>query len=148
MRTGISFAKDWQLIKLARSIRRNPVSVPILRRLLDRGTMELCGDIASLARDLGAEDGAALRDHASERMEPATLMEGILLMWGIASELETLDDCTRLTVITTGTTALADAFADERIAIPYLKGYVGAIAPDASFLEGAGGFTIDFPLPE
>ncbi|MDN7023559.1 hypothetical protein FGU65_01365 [Methanoculleus sp. FWC-SCC1] len=147
MRTGVSFAKDWQLIKLARSIRRHTVATPILRRLLDRGTMELSRDIASLAHDLGAEDGAALRDHASERMEPATLMEGILLMWGIASELEDLDDGTRLTVITANTTALADAFADERIAIPYLKGYVGAIAPDASFRESEGGFTIDFSLP-
>ncbi len=145
MRPGISFAKDWQLLKLARSIRRHTVSGPILKRLLDRASEDLGRDIRTLAHELGTEDGSALRSHASDRMEPATLMEGILLMWGVAADLEATEEATRLVVDTANTAALAAAFADERIAIPYLTGYIAAIAPDATFTESASGLIIDFP---
>jgi hypothetical protein len=144
MRTGITFAKDWQLIKLARSMRRHDVSGPIVRRLISEAHPELLLDIVSIAERLGAEDGAILLEHASERFEPATLMEGILLMWGIPCELPDDDAPASLTIRMDGP-ALRAAFADERIAVPYLSGYVKAIAPGASLAHQKDTLTIEFP---
>jgi hypothetical protein len=145
MRTGIAFAKDWQLIKLARSMRHHDVSGPLVRRLVAESPPDLLEDIIAIAGRLGREDGTALLAHASERFEPATLMEGVLLMWGIPCLLDGEGPTPSLLRVSMDSVALQAAFADPRIAVPYLTGYVLAVAPGAAISNGGSALTIKFP---
>ena len=148
MRTGISFARDWQLIKVARSLRRRDVTAPLVQRLLADAPHGLAEQVTAIARKLGAEDGAALLTHNEERFDPPTLMEGLLLMWGIPCEPAGTPDGGRAIVIE-GAAALAairETFADLRVAAPYLAGYARALQRDAVLETGAGGrMAILFP---
>ena len=64
MRTGTSFARDWQLIKVARSLREHDVTGSLLRRLLKDAPPGLTERVAAIAERLGEEDGTALLSHA------------------------------------------------------------------------------------
>ncbi|MFY1644592.1 hypothetical protein ACK11Z_12745, partial [Methanoculleus bourgensis] len=86
MRTGTSFARDWQLVKLARSMPQHDVAGPVLRDLLADASPALVEEVTAIAGRLGLEDGRALLAHSEERFDPPTLMEGLLLMWGIPCE--------------------------------------------------------------
>ena len=86
MRTGTSFARDWQLIKVARSLQRHDVTGSLVQKLLADAPAGLTERIAAIARRLGEENGTELVTHAEERLDPPTLMEGLLLTWGIPCE--------------------------------------------------------------
>ncbi len=145
MRTGVSFAKDWQLIKLARSVRRHDVARSLVRRLIGEASPDVLRRITSLAGRLGTEDGAALVAHTTESVDPVTLTEGLLLMWGIPCELADGDGCVHLKVRLDQSPALQENFADPAIAVPYITGFLKAIAPDASLSTGEDGLCIAFP---
>ncbi|MDV2482442.1 hypothetical protein F8E02_10610 [Methanoculleus sp. Wushi-C6] len=148
MRTGTSFARDWQLIKVARSLRQHDVTGPLVRRLLTDASPPLTEQVAAIAGRLGAEDGTVLLARNEERFDPPTLMEGLLLMWGIPCEpVDTVDGGQAITIDGEGAgAAIRETFADVRIAVPYLTGYVRALQPDAVFEAGEGcRMTIRFP---
>ncbi len=149
MRTGTSFARDWQLIKVARSLRRHDVAGPLVRRLLVDAPPGLTEGIAAIAGRLGKENGTALLAHAEERFDPPTLMEGLLLTWGIPCHSTGDADDGVVTIAIDGdgaAAALQDTFTDVRVAVPYLTGYVRALQPDAVIEAGDGGsMTIRFP---
>ncbi len=149
MRTGTSFARDWQLIKVARSLRRHDVAGPLVRNLLRDASPDLVKQVAAIAGRLGAEDGKALLACNEEQFDPPTLMEGLLLMWGIPCEPgEAADGSIAITLGGDGA-AIRETFADVRVAAPYLAGYAGALQPDAVLEPGAGGrMTIRFPPRE
>jgi hypothetical protein len=146
MRTGTSFARDWQLIKVARSLRRHDVAGPLVRDLLRDASPDLVKQVAAIAGRLGAEDGKALLACNEEQFDPPTLMEGLLLMWGIPCEPgEAADGSIAITLGGDGA-AIQEAFADVRVAGPYLAGYARALQHDAVLKPGAGGrMTIRFP---
>ncbi|HOI13167.1 MAG TPA: hypothetical protein PLG75_04880 [Methanoculleus sp.] len=147
MRTGISFARDWQLIKVARSLRRHDFAVPLVRRLLADAPPGLTEEITTIAGQLGKENGTALLAHTEERFDPPTLMEGLLLTWGIPCQSADEAEDGGVTITIAGAAAaLRETFADVRVAVPYLAGYVGALQPDAVLEAGDGGsMTIRFP---
>ncbi len=148
MRTGTSFARDWQLIKVARSLRQHDVAGPLVRRLLAEASAGLTEQVAAIAGRLGAEDGTALLAHNEERFDPPTLMEGLLLMWGIPCEsTETPEGSLAIVIDGNGAAAaIREAFADVRVAVPYLTGYARALQQDAVLEAGAGGrMMIRFP---
>jgi hypothetical protein len=149
MRTGTSFARDWQLIKVARSLREHDVTGSLLRRLLKDAPPGLMERVTAIAERLGEEDGTALLSRAEERFDPPTLMEGLLLTWGVPSEsTETAEGGVLLTIDCTAA-AVRDTFADARVAGPYLAGYARALQPDAVFERGGHGrVTIRFPPRE
>jgi hypothetical protein len=89
MRTGTSFARDWQLIKVARSLRRHDVAGPLVKRLLADASPGLTERITVIAGRLGEENGTALLAHTEERFDSPTLMEGLLLTWGIPASPRT-----------------------------------------------------------
>ncbi|MCE5339268.1 MAG: hypothetical protein LLF90_11385 [Methanomicrobiaceae archaeon] len=146
MRTGTSFARDWQLIKVARSLRRHDVAGPLVRGLLRDASPDLVEQVGAIAGRLGAEDGTALLACNEEQFDPPTLMEGLLLMWGIPCEPgEAADGGTTITIGGDGS-AVCETFADVRVAGPYLAGYARALQHDAVLKPGAGGrMTIWFP---
>lgn len=146
MRTGTSFARDWQLIKVARSLRRHDVAGPLVRELLADASPALVEQVAAIAGRLGEEDGTALLARSEERFDAATLMEGLLLMWGIPCESkEVAGEGITITLQGNGA-ATREAFVDERVAAPYLAGYARALQWDAVFRQGAGGrMAIRFP---
>ena len=148
MRTGTSFARDWQLIKIARSLRRHDVAGPLVRKLLAEAPPSLTERIIAIAGRLGEENGTALLARTEERFDPPILMEGLLLTWGIPCESRDADDGS--VAITVGgdgvAAAIRENFADERVAGPYLAGYARALQHDAVLDRGAGGkMTIRFP---
>jgi len=147
MRTGTSFARDWQLIKVARSLRRHDVTGPLVRRLLADAPPGLTEGITEIAGRLGEENGTALLAHTEERFDPPTLMEGLLLTWGIPCQSVNGADDGAVTIMIDGAAAaLRETFADVRVAVPYLTGYVRALQPDAVLEAGDGGsMTIRFP---
>ncbi|WP_292521482.1 hypothetical protein [Methanoculleus sp.] len=147
MRAGTSFARDWQLIKVARSLRRHDVTGPLVQRLLTDASAETSQQVTVIADRLGAEDGAALLARTEERFDPPTLMEGLLLTWGIPCELtEGADGSVTLTVGADAAAAIRETFADVRVAGPYLAGYARALQRDAVLESGASGrMTIRFP---
>ncbi len=148
MRTGISFARDWQLIKVARSLRRHDVSGPLVRRLLEDAPSGLTERVTAIAGRLGEENGKTLLAHTEERFDPPTLMEGLLLTWGIPCEpTEAADGGVTIAIdCDVAAAAIQETFADVRVAGPYLAGYVRALQPDAVLKAGAGGMmTIRFP---
>lgn len=149
MRTGTSFARDWQLIKVARSLRRHDVAGPLVRGLLRDASPDLVEQVGAIAGRLGAEDGTALLACNEEQFDPPTLMEGLLLMWGIPCEPgEAADGGTTITIGGDGS-AVCETFADVRVAGPYLAGYARALQHDAVLKPGAGGrMTIRFPPRE
>ena len=49
MRTGTSFARDWQLLKIARSLRGHEVAGPLVRRLLADASSDLVDRVAAIA---------------------------------------------------------------------------------------------------
>lgn len=151
MRTGISFARDWQLIKVARSLRRHDVVGPLVRRLLAGALPDLAEEIAAIARRLGEENGTALLAHTDERFDPPTLMEGLLLTWGIPCEsMDAADGGVVIAIEGDGVAAaLRETFADVRVAESYLTGYARALQPDTVLEPGSGGtMTIRFPPRE
>ncbi|KAF5035248.1 MAG: hypothetical protein KO254_03885 [Methanoculleus marisnigri] len=146
MRTGTSFARDWQLIKVARSLQRHDVTGSLLQKLLADAPAGLTERIAAIARRLGEENGTELVTHAEERLDPPTLMEGLLLTWGIPCESTDGDDGGVAIVVDGAAAAVREAFADVRVAEPYLAGYARALQRDAVLDRGAGGrMTILFP---
>lgn len=146
MRPGTSFARDWQLVKLARSMPEHDVAGKILRELLEDADPTLVEQVSAIAGRLGAEDGRALLAHSEEGFDAATLMEGLLLMWGIPCESkEVAGEGITITLQGNGA-ATREAFVDERVAAPYLAGYARALQRDAVFRPGAGGrMAIRFP---
>ncbi len=146
MRTGTSFARDWQLVKLARSMPRHDVAGPIVRALLADASPALVEEVTAIAGRLGLEDGRALLAHSEERVDPPTLMEGLLLMWGIPCESKEAPGG-EVTISLGGEgAAIREAFVDERVAGPYLAGYARALQQDAVLERDAGGrMTIRFP---
>ncbi len=145
MRTGTSFARDWQLLKIARSLRRHDVAGPLLRLLLAEASGDLVDRVATIARKLGEDDGTALLIRNEERFDPPTLMEGLLLMWGIPCDPHETDDGSMVITIGGDGAALQETFADVRVAAPYLAGYVHALQPDAAFTNDSGRMTLRFP---
>jgi hypothetical protein len=148
MRTGTSFARDWQLIKVARSLRRHDVAGPLVKKLLADAPAGLAERITAIAGRLGEEHGTAFLGHTEERFDSPTLMEGLLLTWGIPCESTETDDGS--VVIAIGgdgaAAAVQEAFADVRVAGPYLAGYARALQADAVLEPGAGSnMTIRFP---
>jgi len=139
MRTGISFARDWQLIKVARALRRHDVTGPLVRCLLRDAPPDLAEQVAVIAGRLGVEDGTALLAHTEERFDPPTLMEGLLLTWGIPCEPgENADGAVAIVIDgEDAAAAIRETFADERVAGPYLRGYARALQRDAVFETGA-----------
>lgn len=146
MRTGTSFARDWQLIKVARSLQRHDVTGSLLQKLLADAPAGLTERIAAIARRLGEENGTELVTHAEERLDPPTLMEGLLLTWGIPCESTEAGEEGVAIAVDGAATAVREAFADVRVAEPYLAGYARALQRDAVLERGAGGrMTIRFP---
>lgn len=148
MRAGISFARDWQLIKVARALRRHDVTGPLVRGLLRDAPPALAEQVAVIAGRLGEEDGTALLAHNEERFDPPTLMEGLLLTWGIPCESgEAADGGTTIVIDDDGTAAaIRETFADKRVAEPYLASYARALQRDAVLEHGADGkMAIRFP---
>ncbi|KLK87973.1 hypothetical protein SZ63_08275 [Methanoculleus sediminis] len=146
MRTGTSFARDWQLIKVARSLQRHDVTGSLVQKLLADAPAGLTERIAAIARRLGEENGTELVTHAEERLDPPTLMEGLLLTWGIPCESTEAGDGDVAIAVDGAATAVREAFADVRVAEPYLAGYARALQRDAVLERGAGGrMTIRFP---
>ncbi|NLA37978.1 MAG: hypothetical protein GX882_01050 [Methanomicrobiales archaeon] len=149
MRIGTSFARDWQLIKAARSLRRQDVAGPLVRELLRDAPPTLVAQIALIAGRLGEEDGAALLARSEKGLNAPTLMEGLLLMWGIPCESREVAG-EGITIILLGDeSAFREVFADERVAVPYLASYARALQQDAALEPGAGGrMAIRFPAQE
>jgi len=148
MRTGISFARDLQLIKVARALRRHDVTGPLVRALLHDASPAFAEQVAVIAGRLGAEDGTALLAHNEERFDPPTLMEGLLLMWGIPCVSgESTDGGTTIIIDGDGAAAaVRETFADKRVAEPYLTGYARALQQNAVLEHGADGkIAIRFP---
>ncbi|MBP7411540.1 MAG: hypothetical protein KA818_08400 [Methanoculleus sp.] len=145
MRTGTSFARDWQLLKIARSLRRHDVAGPLVRILLADASGDLVDRVAAIAGKLGEEDGTALIARNEERFDPPTLMEGLLLMWGIPCDSRETADGSMVITIGGNGTALQETFADVRVAAPYLAGYARALQPDAALTGDAGRMTLRFP---
>ncbi len=146
MRTGTSFARDWQLIKVARSLQRHDVTGSLVQKLLLDAPPGLTERIAATARRLGEESGTELLTHAEEQLDPPTLMEGLLLTWGIPCESADAADGGISIVIDGAAMAVRETFADIRVAEPYLEGYARALQRDAVLEHGAGGrMTIQFP---
>lgn len=146
MRTGISFARDWQLIKVTRSLRRHDVTGALVQRLLMDAPAGLTERVAAIARRLGEENGTELLSHAEEQLDPPTLMEGLLLTWGIPCEATNADGGGVTIAIDGAAAAVQETFANIRVAEPYLEGYVRALQRDAVLMHGAGGrMMIRFP---
>ncbi|KAF5081908.1 hypothetical protein DSECCO2_105190 [anaerobic digester metagenome] len=146
MRTGTSFARDWQLIKVARSLQRHDVTGSLLQKLLADAPAGLTERIAAIARRLGEENGTQILTHAEEQLDPPTLMEGLLLTWGIPCEATDAADGGVAIAVDGAATAVREAFADIRVAEPYLEGYARALQRDAVLVHGGGGrMTIRFP---
>ncbi len=146
MRTGTSFARDWQLVKLARSMPQHDVASPILRALLADAPAALVEEVTAIAGRIGLEDGSALLSRSEERFDPPTLMEGLLLMWGIPCESKEAPGGGVAITLGGGETTVREAVVDERVAGPYLAGYARALQQDAVLEQDAGGrMTIRFP---
>jgi hypothetical protein len=143
MRTGTSFARDWQLIKVARTLRRHDIARPLMRGLLADASPDLVERVAVIAGRLGEEDGETLLARSEEGFDPPTLMEGLLLMWGIPCEVK---EVAGTTIALGDMTAVREAFVDERVAAPYLAGYARALQRDTVLEHDADGrMMIRFP---
>lgn len=148
MRSGTSFARDWQLIKVARSIRRHDIARPLVCALLEGASPELMNRIDAISRGLGEEDGKALLDRSEEGFDPSTLMEGLLLMWGIPCGTKVSPDGS-VEIVLGDTSSVKEAFIDEHVAVSYLTGYVRALQQGATLRRAAEGqVTIWFPARE
>ena len=144
MRTGTSFARNWQLIKVARSLRRHDITRPLMCRLLTDAPPAFVERVAVIAGELGEEDGETLFARSEEGFDPPTLMEGVLLMWGIPCEATAVAG--EGTVIAFGDmAAIGAAFVDERVAWPYPAGYARALQRGAVLETEGGRVTIWFP---
>lgn len=149
MRTGTSFARDWQLIKVARSMRRHDVAGPLVRRLLLDAPPALVERVTAIAGRLGEEDGTALIARTEEQFDPSTLMEGLLLMWGVPCDSKEAADGGTAITLGGNESAVCETFADIRVAAPYLAGYARALQRNAVLERGTDGrLTLRFPPPE
>jgi len=145
MRTGTSFARDWQLLKIARSLRGHDVTGPLVRRLLADASSDTVDRVAAIAEKLGEEDGTSLLARNEARFDPPTLMEGLLLMWGIPCDTREAADGSMIITVGGDGAALRETFADARVAAPYLAGYARALQPDAVLADDTGRITFRFP---
>lgn len=146
MRPGTSFARDWQLVKLARSMPEHDVAGKILRELLEDADPTLVEQVSAIAGRLGAEDGRALLAHSEEGFDAATLMEGLLLMWGIPCTSKEVPGGGLVISLEPGEAAIRETFVDELVAGPYLAGYARALQQDAVLERDADGrMMIRFP---
>jgi hypothetical protein len=113
-------------------------------RLLTDAPPAFVERVAVIAGELGEEDGETLFARSEEGFDPPTLMEGVLLMWGIPCEAKAVAG--EGTVIAfEDMAAIRAAFVDERIAWPYLAGYARALQRGAVLETEGGRVTIWFP---
>lgn len=144
MARGSSFARDWQLIKLSRHTKRHDISAPLLQRLLDGAPATVKASIAAAATRLGKEEGKELLARTPAAMDRAALAGSVLMMWGIAFAQETAEGGGIRIQVRKDDEALASIHPDPRIAVPYLAGYLSALAPRGGVRDDAEHLTAEF----
>lgn len=135
MRPGGSFARDWQLIKLARTRTPHDVSRAILEHLLEDRNPLVVREIGKAARALGQEEGRQFRERMPEGMDGVSVLESLFLVGGIWCEAARHGEGAHLRIKKDTGTFLGDSNGSEAIATPFLSGIIEAILPGATIRD-------------
>ncbi|HDR72321.1 MAG TPA: hypothetical protein ENN85_00150 [Methanoculleus sp.] len=135
MRAGGSFARDWQLIKLARTWQPHDLAGAILERLVEHRNPLVMVEIGKAARALGAEEGRQFRERMPAGMDAVSVLESLFLMGGIWCEAVRGDAGALLRIKKETGTFLAGGAQQRAVAIPFLSGVIEAVAPGAQVRE-------------
>jgi hypothetical protein len=135
MRPGGSFARDWQLIKLARTWHPHDISREIVERLLDAHNPLVVKEIGKAAHALGAEEGRQFKERMPAGMDEVSVLESLFLVGGIWCEAARDEDGARLRIRKDTGSFLGGGKHLEAITLPFLTGIIEAIAPGAKVSE-------------
>jgi hypothetical protein len=147
MRPGGSFARDWQLIKLARTRAPHDISQAIVEHLLEANNPLVVKEIGKAARALGQEEGRQFRERMPGGMDGVSVLESLFLVGGIWCEVARDGDAAHLRIRKDTGTFLGGNNRSEAIALPFLSGIIEAILPGATIRDSGDLLDVDVPAP-
>jgi len=125
-----SFARNWQLMKLARNWRPGDVGWEIVGRLLSDPRSHMNAEIIRIASELGYEEGSKFISRFPRDTDLVTVLEGFFLLTGITCMTEEEEGVTFFS-LQEGEGLLADAIPNRQVTAAYMRGCIRAIAPEA-----------------
>ena len=137
-----SFARDWQLLKLTRDWKPKDRSNEIVQRLLAENDPTVTAHIDAILKDMAKRDATDILKRMHSQMDKTTLIEGILLISGIAYDTQSDGQDKRYMIRKAVKPAEANGVFDVNMNAVYLRSFIETIAPESEILDRGDHFTL------
>lgn len=137
-----SFARDWQLLKLTRDWKPKDRSNEIVQRLLAENDTTVNAHIDAILNDMAKKDAADILQRMHSQMDKTTLIEGILLISGIAYDTANDGQEKRYMIRKAVKSSEANSVFDVNMNPVYLRSFIETIAPESEILDRGDHFTL------
>ncbi len=137
-----SFARDWQLLKLTRDWKPKDRSNEIVQRLLASNDPTVTAHIEAILKDMGKADATGMIQRMHPQMEKGTLIEGILLISGIAYETSDEGKEKRYMIKKAANSVDTNSVFDVNVNAVYIRSFIETIAPESEILDRGDHFTL------
>ena len=139
-----SFARDWQFLKISRNWKPHDFSKDVLEKLIRENDKKINEKISCIVFELGRKEGREIKSRLGNQMDIPTVIEGILLISGQEYNIKRNNE--KMEIIISKSGKFKDNLIENAdiIFIPYLKGVIQSIIPDAHFLDSSEDLTIYF----
>ena len=142
MQENRSFARDWQLLKLSRDWKPADRSGEILSRLIKDNNPIVLDKVETIVKDIGRKDADEIKNRMHSQMDINTVLEGILLVSGIAYETENDDDGKKIRIKKEMRSSFSEVISDAGISAVYIRSFIEALIPDLDITDKGDNFTV------
>lgn len=130
-----SFARNWNLIKIARSWHPHEIAGELLSRLMERDSPGVHEQLKAIAHQLGTDEGNRFLARTPEGMDDASILESYFLVSGIPCEVERENGFAQLFIKKEPGNIFFNQPGMERLITAFFSGFVRAISDSAIFIE-------------
>lgn len=124
-----SFARDWQLLKLSRDWKPADRSSEILGRLIQDNDPVVIEKIEKIVKDIGKKDAGEILKRMHPKMDINAILEGILLVSGIAYETVSDGDVKKILVRKEMKNAFSEIALNPQLSAVYIRGFMESVMP-------------------
>lgn len=137
-----SFARDWQLLKLSRDWKPADRSGEILSRLIKDNDPHVIQKIERIVQDLGKKDAEEILKRMHPQMDINAILEGILLVSGIAYETEKDNSGKKILIKKEMKCGFSEGINDIRIGAVYIRSFIESIIPGREISDRGENFIV------
>ncbi|MBN2733545.1 MAG: hypothetical protein JXQ82_01640 [Methanomicrobiaceae archaeon] len=137
-----SFARDWQLLKLSRDWKPADRSIEILDGLVKDNDPLIIEKIEKIVNEIGKHDAEEILQRMHPKMDIEAILEGILLVSGIAYETFEDNDGKKIKIKKEMRSSLSKVVSDNRISAAYIRGFIEIIIPGSEIRDRGDHFTL------